>query len=187
MCADYQLSCLQTRTFATQLTMAVNKFVWILKIPTSASVMKNSYWRKMERHVDVSSLSYKSMFLFEAFKCCGCECTHVCLWFPTIWAGLKKILSLPNKPHLTNPIHFSQIRMFATQSTTAVSIFVLILVIPMSASVMKTSYWGKMEELAGVSYLILFCTSWSVNETHYATVVCRLCLYYRISLMWDPS
>lgn len=53
---------------------------------------------------------------------------------------LKKDTPLPNKPHLTNPLHFSQIKMFATQLTTAVNIFVLILMIPLSANVMKTSY-----------------------------------------------
>lgn len=52
---------------------------------------------------------------------------------------LKMIPCLPNKPHLTNPVHSSQIKMFATRLTTAVNIFVLIPMIPMSASVMKTS------------------------------------------------
>lgn len=96
MYVDYQLFCLQTRTFAIQSTMAVNNFVWILKIPTSASVVKNSYWRKMERHVDVSSLSYKSMFLFEAFKCCGCEHLHMCMFVISNYLSwlIKDIISL---------------------------------------------------------------------------------------------
>lgn len=44
--------------------------------------------------------------------------------------------------------------MFATQLTMAVNIFVLIPMIPISASVTRTSYWGKMGKIVGVSCFI---------------------------------
>lgn len=95
MYINYQLFCLQIRMFAIQSTTAVNKFVWILMIPTSAGVMKNSFWRRMGRHVDVSSQSYKSMFLFEAFMCCGHDCLHKCMFVISNYLSwlIKDILS----------------------------------------------------------------------------------------------
>lgn len=48
-------------------------------------------------------------------------------------------------------LNYFQVKMSANQSTTAVSIFVLMLTIPTSASVVKDSYWEKMARPAEVS------------------------------------
>lgn len=69
--------------------------------------------------------------------------------------GYTKSKSTLNILPLTNRIFFilnySQVKMSANQSTMAVSMFVLMLTIPTSASVVRDSCWEKMARPAEVS------------------------------------
>lgn len=49
---------------ANQSTMAVSMFVLMLTIPTSASVVRDSYWEKMARPAEVSD-----WYLLNTFAC----------------------------------------------------------------------------------------------------------------------
>lgn len=105
--------------------------------------------------------------------------TCVCLLVISNYLSyLLKMLSLPKESHLTNSIHSPQIKMFANQLTMAVNIFVLILMIPISVSATRTSYWRKMGKLVKVSCLIFIMYflihSWSIScSVFFVSLTCN--------------